>query len=511
MKKITLLFTFLISVCTTFAQDVFPTTWESSEAAFGVSSATQLSGVAVVTNPNTTAPNTSANCLAGTQETATAARHAAFKMLPSGGLQLNGSNTIITVKVRHTVTTGDVTVRLRAGIGTGIGDRAELAVTQSVTVNDWTLYTFDFSDGSGGVNSNVAYNGSVDASNIFTSTYGRLDIAIDAGLDKRTVNGGANYNYYIDDVTHPVALVDADNDTYFSDVDCDDNNAAINPGASETIGDANGNDENCNGNVDDGTGASTTLPLEFTSGNNQAFKERSTDNNRYAIQEISEVARYTVIGTPNKAYGFLQFNLSTPVDISGDQTGSVDLLQNILALVDGVDPSGSLTVDFRFTDTDLSTEYTYKHTFTAGDGNQETTANFTLSKDKDGNTPATLPLTIHKINIFFDFSNGGALVGDYFEVDNLTLNGSAVLELKNFDNSGIQFSYAPNPTSNNIQLNSQKEIENIKIFNFFGQQVLHKQINATTNTVNISALKQGMYFMKVTIDEIEGTFKIIKK
>ncbi len=510
MKKITLLFTFLFVATCGFAQDVFPTGWESGEAAFAITNAGQFIGLpTVVANPNTTAPNTSVNCLVATQEGNAANRHAAFKMLPAGGFLLNGPNTIITVKVRHTVTTGNVIVRLRAGVGTGISSRAELAITQSVIAGDWTLYTFDFSDGGGGgVNADVAFAGSVDASNIFTTAYGRLDIAIDAGVDKRTINATADYDYYIDDVTHPVVLVDADSDTYFSDVDCDDNNAAINPGASEILGDANADDENCDGNVDDGA-VLTTLPLEFVSGNDQAFVERAKSSNRYAIEEISEVARYRILSTPNAAYGSLRYSLSTPIDISTDQTGSVDLLQNILAITDG-DASSGLTVDFRFTDDVTTTEYTYKHTFIAGDGNQEATASFTLSVDKDGNVPSPLPQAISRINIFFNNNGGGAVIGDYFEIDNLMLNGPS-LGVRSFDDLGVEFSFAPNPATDYIQLNAQKEIENIAIFNLLGQQVLNKQINKTSSNLDISSLDQGVYFMKATVQGAVGTFKIIKK
>ncbi len=512
MKKITLLFTFLFAATCGFAQDVFPTTWESGEAAFGVSSAAQFTGLpAVVANTNLTAPNTSANCLVATQEGNAANRHAAFRMNPDGGFLLNGPNTIITVKVRHTIIKDDIIVRLRAGIGTGVANKAELALTQSVaTIGDWDLYTFDFSDGSGGVNADVVFGGSVDASNIFTATYGRLDIAIDAGLSKLTINGGADYDYYIDDIEHPTALVDDDGDTYLSDVDCDDTNPAINPGASEILGDANGDDENCDGNIDDGASAITTLPLEFTSGNNQAFIERTANVNRYAVQEISERARYTVLSTPNGAYGSLKYNLSSLIDISTDQTGSLDILQNISALVDGVDPSSALTIDIRFTDNDLGAEYTYKHTFSGMDNSGETGVAFTLTTDKDGNVPAVLPQTIHRINIFFNQNGGGALTDDYFEIDNLMLNGTP-LGVQSFDELGIQFSYAPNPASDNIRLNSQKEIESVSMYNFLGQQVLNKQINALEDNLDISSLRQGVYFMKATIEGTEGTFKIIKK
>ena len=47
----------------------------------------------------------------------------------------------------------------------------------------------------------------------------------------------------------PVKMMDSDNDSYTSDVDCDDNNPLVNPGAIEIL---NGIDDNCNGNVDEG-------------------------------------------------------------------------------------------------------------------------------------------------------------------------------------------------------------------------------------------------------------------
>jgi hypothetical protein len=52
-----------------------------------------------------------------------------------------------------------------------------------------------------------------------------------------------------DDATTP-APVDADGDGYTSDVDCDDSNSSVNPGASEPCA-CDAIDQNCNGVVDD--------------------------------------------------------------------------------------------------------------------------------------------------------------------------------------------------------------------------------------------------------------------
>ena len=67
-----------------------------------------------------------------------------------------------------------------------------------------------------------------------------------------------------------IPLLDQDNDGYFSDVDCDDNNAAINPGAPETC---NGFDENCNGTIDEGL----TLSRYY----------RDQDGDGYGIESVS--------------------------------------------------------------------------------------------------------------------------------------------------------------------------------------------------------------------------------
>ena len=73
------------------------------------------------------------------------------------------------------------------------------------------------------------------------------------------------------------------------------------------------------------------------------------------------------------------------------------------------------------------------------------------------------------------------------------------------------FSFAPNPANNFLNLSASKNIEKVEFFNLLGQNALSAPVNGLRKEVNISNLKSGIYLMKVTIDNAVGTYKIIKK
>ena len=62
-----------------------------------------------------------------------------------------------------------------------------------------------------------------------------------------------------------------------------------------------------------------------------------------------------------------------------------------------------------------------------------------------------------------------------------------------------------------INVSAAKDIQTVEIFNFSGQKVLHKELNAINTTVNIADLATGIYLMTATVDSSKGTYKIIKK
>jgi hypothetical protein len=119
--------------------------------------------------------------------------------------------------------------------------------------------------------------------------------------------------------------------------------------------------------------------------------------------------------------------------------------------------------------------------FTTGDANDYYLA-IALQPDADGS-----PLLLDEISII-----AGALSNKEFKADN-------------------NFSFAPNPTNNFVNLSASKNIEKVEFYNLLGQNALSAPVNGLRKEVNISNLKSGIYLMKVTIDNAVGTYKIIKK
>ena len=72
------------------------------------------------------------------------------------------------------------------------------------------------------------------------------------------------------------------------------------------------------------------------------------------------------------------------------------------------------------------------------------------------------------------------------------------------------FSFAPNPTQNQLNLKANKLISNVELFNTLGQKALSKNINALNTNIDLTHLKKGIYIMKATIGDKTGAFRIIK-
>ena len=91
---------------------------------------------------------------------------------------------------------------------------------------------------------------------------------------------------------------------------------------------------------------------------------------------------------------------------------------------------------------------------------------------------------------------------------NIIMDGS-LLELGEFELNG--FEYFPNPVNDNLSLKGQSNIQSVVVYNMLGQEIKRMAPNTLETEVNMNALSQGSYFVKVSINDVLQTIRIIKK
>jgi len=66
------------------------------------------------------------------------------------------------------------------------------------------------------------------------------------------------------------------------------------------------------------------------------------------------------------------------------------------------------------------------------------------------------------------------------------------------ENTAVNFTFYPNPSVDKIYISNSHDIIGIEIFDLMGKSILKKKGSGKSNTVDISAISIGNYFLKVT-------------
>ena len=100
---------------------------------------------------------------------------------------------------------------------------------------------------------------------------------------------------------------------------------------------------------------------------------------------------------------------------------------------------------------------------------------------------------------------------DYdFFIDNFRVDAYAVLgvaDLKLVEG----FKAYPNPVIDELTVSAKSEIKQLSIVNMLGQTVRTVTPNSRDYKLNLTDLTSGIYFVKATVNNTEGTFRIVKK
>ena len=85
----------------------------------------------------------------------------------------------------------------------------------------------------------------------------------------------------------------------------------------------------------------------------------------------------------------------------------------------------------------------------------------------------------------------------------------ASLSSGSFNNAN--FTAYPNPVKDVLNISYTSEISSVRVINMIGQEVLSKNINATSSQVDMSQLSAGTYIVNVTVGDAIKTLKVVKQ
>jgi len=99
-------------------------------------------------------------------------------------------------------------------------------------------------------------------------------------------------------------------------------------------------------------------------------------------------------------------------------------------------------------------------------------------------------------------------VGDDFQKDSwATFSENCNYSLNDFELYNL--SYYPNPVNDVLHFSSNTTIENVTISNMIGQEI-NVSVSSDNENLDLSSLPSGNYFVKVTIEGISKTIKVVK-
>ena len=88
----------------------------------------------------------------------------------------------------------------------------------------------------------------------------------------------------------------------------------------------------------------------------------------------------------------------------------------------------------------------------------------------------------------------------------------AEVETAGYDDlTQVNIQIYPNPVKNILHIQADEPINKIQVFSILGKQIIQKQLNTTVNTIDLSTLNSGTYFVKLQTENQQKTVKIFKE
>ena len=435
--------------------------------------------------------------------------HAKFEFKDNVDLSDDANNTI-TFKIKPVNGTGNGSHLFKFEGGTGGPAVAELSYTTTGT--EWQTITLDFGAGLGTYPTLIFFVDSGNANAGVSDTYLVDDISIgatvggtDATLSDLTASGSSIAGFDANTLTYTVEVAEGATEVPTVTATATDSGAtAVVTAATSLPGDTTVEVIAADGTTKKTYTVSFKYPVTFSFD----FEGSSTDwTGDGCTVSLSDNGELEIVGSGGD-WDNAQVTFTSPVDLSDDDNNTLrftfqsttaedgEVHQHGISFQDTANgAAGSYEANFQTTGKEVAN---IELDFEAGLGTSKKFVIFTDEGDL-GAIKAT-----PNVN---GLADAGAKSGTYI-LDNITL-GATVLTVKN--NSVLDFSMYPNPTSNILNISAKETIQDTQIFNVLGKNVLSVKVNNRKASIDVSNLATGIYLVKYSVNGTIGTAKFVKQ
>lgn len=164
-------------------------------------------------------------------------------------------------------------------------------------------------------------------------------------------------------------------------------------------------------------------------------------------------------------------------------------------------PNKKIQLTFNSFDLELDWDYLYIY-----DGNSTSATDLSNGGFTGNSIPGPFESTATDGSLTLKFTSDGAVVTPGYEATVACLNNLGTTEFESF----IDFTYAPNPTTGKVNIQSKTAFSQLTVTNVMGQVLLQKSKTASEDQLDLSGFIPGTYLVSLQFESQEVHFKIVK-